>query len=217
MIFTPYGDPEPSEKNLEPTEFFDFRHPSVASFVERTIQGEDDPVAQAVRLFHAVRDEVCYDMYGVTIDPSRFRASDVLSRGAGFCIPKACLLVAALRAVGIPSVIGTSDVVNHFTTPKMERAMGGRTIFLHHGYATMYLAGKWVKAVPAFNKELCERMGVAPTGFDGRSDALLQEYDAEKNLRMSYLKDHGHWTDLPMSRISADFSGYYPDTFTTLG
>ena len=216
MIFTPYGDPELSEHNLVATEFFDFDHPAVASFVERTIGSENDPVAQAVRLFYAVRDEIRYDMYGVTVDPARFRASDVLSRTRAFCIPKASLLVASLRAVGIPAVIGTSDVVNHFSTPKMERAMGGKTIFLHHGYATMYLAGKWVKAVPAFNKELCVQMGVAPTEFDGHADALLQEYDAQNNVRMTYLKDHGHWSDLPMARIAADFVGYYPETFTQL-
>ncbi|WP_420587450.1 transglutaminase-like domain-containing protein [Ruegeria sp.] len=213
MRYMPYGDPELSDEALHPTSFFDFDHPEVEQFTKDAVGGETDPVQQAIRLFYAVRDQVRYDMYGVSIDPDRFRASDVVARKAAFCIPKASLLVACLRGVGIPAVIGTSDVVNHFTTPKMEQAMQGRNVFMHHGYATMFLNGKWVKAVPAFNKELCEKMGAAPTEFDGQSNALLQEYDAERNLRMSYLKDHGHWTDLPITRISDDFQNYYQPGF----
>jgi len=213
MNFIPYGDPEPSEDTLSPTGFFDFEHSLVQEFIQRVVGDVTDPVQAAVRLYYAVRDDIRYDMYGVTLEPQRFKASDVLERGAAFCIPKASLLVAALRGAGVPAVVGTSDVVNHFTTPKMEASMGGKTIFLHHGYAVMLLEGKWVKAVPAFNKELCAKMGVAPTEFDGRSDAILQEFDAEKNVRMTYLKDHGYWTDLPFERISCDFKAYYPKSF----
>ena len=216
MKCMPYELPELSDELLRPTTFFDFDHPDVMSFVEATVGTETDPVLQAVNLFYAVRDQIRYDMYGVSIDPQRFKASDVIARKAAFCIPKASLLVAGLRAAGIPAVIGTSDVVNHFTTPKMERVMQGSEVFLHHGYATMFLNGKWVKAVPAFNKVLCEKTGVAPTEFDGTSDALLQDYDAEKNLRMTYLKDHGHWTDVPIARIADDFQNYYPAGFCNL-
>lgn len=216
MKYVPYGDPELSSETLRPTTFFDFDHPKVEQFTKDAVASETDPVQQSIRLFYAVRDQIRYDMYGVTLTPERFKASDVIARKAAFCIPKASLLVACLRSVGIPAVIGTSDVVNHFSTPKMEQAMQGSEVFMHHGYATMYLNGKWLKAVPAFNKELCDKMGAAPTEFDGHSDALLQEYDSEKNQRMTYLKNNGHWDDVPMARITEDFRAYYPAGFCKL-
>ena len=213
MIFTPYGDPEPSVENLAPTRFFDFETPSVQAFVERVIDDETNEIKKAVRLFYAIRDEFRYDIFGIRMTPDIYVASDVIAKGSAFCIPKASLLVATARAAGIPAVIGLSDVINHFTSPKVERAMAGKTVFLHHGYAVMYLEGKWVKAVPAFNKELCDKTGVAPTEFDGRNHAILQEYDADNNTRMEYLKDHGYWSELPFSRIDEDFRNYYPKSF----
>ncbi len=65
-------------------------------------------------------------------------------------LPAACA-----RRAGIPSAIGLSDVVNHFSTPKLREAMRGREVFLDHGWAALYIEGQWVKAVRAFNAELC--------------------------------------------------------------
>lgn len=210
MIFFPYGDPVLSDDLLAPTDFLDFEHPEVQSFAKDAIGDAQTDIDKAVRLFHAVRDQIRYDLYSVSHDPKRYRASDVLAQGGAYCIPKAVLLAAVARAAGIPSVIGLSDVVNHFTTAKMEAVMGKDAIFLDHGSAGLFLDGKWVKVVPAFNAALCEKMGVVPTGFDGKSDALLQEYDSDNNLRMVYLKDHGFWSDLPLRRILDDFDSYYP-------
>lgn len=212
MIFTPYGHPENLQDYLANTSFLDWEQPAVQAFTRRICNGEGDPVTCAIKLFYAVRDEVRYDAFAIDLIPDSFRASAVLETKQAFCVPKAVLLAAAARAAGIPAAIGLSDVVNHFTSPKLEAAMGGKTVFLHHGYAVLYLNGTWLKAAPAFNTELCERFGVSPTEFDGTGDAILQEYDAEKNLRMEYLKDHGIWSDLPFERIKDDFSSYYPAT-----
>jgi len=213
MIFTPYGLPEPGPAYLAPTAFLDFDHRLVRDFVARVVGSETAPVRQAVNLFYAVRDEIRYDPFAIRMQGDAFKASTVLHDRRAFCIPKAVLLAAAARAVGIPTAIGLSDVVNHFTSDKLKRAMGGKEVFLHHGYAALHLAGKWVKAAPAFNLELCTRFGVLPTEFDGTSDAVLQEYDAQRNLRMKYLRDHGFWSDLPFNRVKDDFEGYYPRAF----
>jgi transglutaminase-like putative cysteine protease len=213
MIFTPYGLPDVTASYLEPTYFLDADEQSVAAFAEQAAGGEPDPVKRAVRLFYAVRDEFRYDPFAIWLAPDAFKASIVIRQGYGFCITKAVLLAAAARASGIPAAIGLSDVINHFTSEKLKKVMGYREVFLHHGYAVLHLDGRWVKAAPAFNIELCTRFNVPPTEFDGRSDAVLQKYDSENNLRMEYLRDHGFWSDLPFNRIKDDMEGYYPHEF----
>ncbi|MFT4100027.1 MAG: transglutaminase family protein [Burkholderiaceae bacterium] len=213
LRFTPYGWPEPGPDYLAPTAFLDHDHPRVRDFVA-TALGDDgasaSPRDRAIRLFVAVRDAIRYDPYQVDLEGTGFRASEVLRLGSGFCVPKAVLLAACARSAGIPAAIGTSDVVNHFTSPKLLERMGGHDVFMHHGWAALHLDGQWVKAVPAFNRELCERMGVPPTDFDGVHDAVLQTFDANGRQVMSYLKDHGVWSDLPLARIRADYEAYYP-------
>jgi transglutaminase-like putative cysteine protease len=162
-----------------------------------------------VKLFYAVRDGWRYDPFSITLDPDDYVASRVLARNAAYCIPKGILLAASARAVGIPAAIGLSDVVNHLTTEKLKAWMGS-TYFMHHGYAVLHLGGQWVKAAPAFNIQLCDRFHVRPTEFDGRSDAVFQEYDARDRRHMEYVKDHGCWSDFPFERVDGDFRAFYP-------
>jgi len=44
-------------------------------------------------------------------------------------------------------------------------------IFLWHSYSDLKVNGSWVKATPAFDTELCRRVGLAPLEFDGLSDS----------------------------------------------
>jgi len=163
-------------------------------------------------MFYRVRDGIRYDPYRVGLSREMYKASHVLLVGRGFCLPKTNLLAACARAVGIPAAIGLADVKNHLCTEKLRRAMGGKELFLHHGYALLYVDGRWVKAAPAFNIELCEKFGVLPTDFDGRSDALLQPIDAQGKRHMEYVVDHGVFADFPFERVIEDFKAYYPES-----
>lgn len=211
MIHTPPGEQAVLRPEyLRSARFLDSANEAVRRFAELTVAGATTDIEKAVKLFYAVRDGWRYDPFSLRLDEQQYVASHVLATTVAYCIPKAILLAGAARAVGIPSAIGLADVENHLTTAKLKQRMGGKTLFVHHGYAVLYLESRWVKAAPAFNIELCRRFDVHPTEFDGRSDAIFQEYDARNRRHMEYVAEHGMWSDFPYEKVMADFRAFYP-------
>jgi len=133
----------------------------------------------------------------------------VLAQGYGWCVPKAALLAAAARAAGIPARVGYADVRNHLSTERLRR-MVQTDLFVWHGYTDLWIEGRWVKATPAFNLSLCERFGLLPLDFDGRSDSIYHPFDKAGNRHMEYVNQHGAFDDMPLDRIVADFEAHYP-------
>lgn len=194
---------------LRPTYFMDHEHPAVREFVARAVENETDPVKKAVKLYYAVRDGIRYDPYRFHMRPENFQASYTVSMGAAFCVPKSILLGAAARAAGIPAKLGFIDVRNHLCTERLRQLMGS-DVFIWHGYATLHLGGRWVKATPAFNIEMCRRFGVLPLDFDGMSDAMMHPYNARNERHMEYLKDRGVYADFPYQNFVDDLHRHYP-------
>ena len=194
---------------LEPGEFVDSGADAVTAFTRAAAGPGGDPVARAVRLYYAVRDDIIYTPYCDFTDVETFRASACVARGAGFCVAKAALLTAAARAAGIPARVGFADVRNHLCTPKL-RALMGTDSFVYHGYTDLHLEGRWVKATPAFDRGLCAKFGVKALDFDGRADSLFQPYDVAGRRHMEYLLDRGTREDVPVAEIMAAFAEHYP-------
>jgi transglutaminase-like putative cysteine protease len=193
---------------LRSTYYLDADHPAIRAFAEQSAAGAGDATAKAVRLYYAVRDRLLYDPYSIDYSPEACKASAVLARGRGYCVAKACVLTAASRALKIPARLGFADVRNHLATERLRRLMG-TDIFYYHGYTEFYLGGKWVKATPAFNIELCRKFGVVPLEFDGRSDSLFQPFDLKHRRHMEYINDRGHRADLPYDEIREAMFRYY--------
>jgi transglutaminase-like putative cysteine protease len=187
--------------------------PAVRAFTARVTAGATSARERAVKLFYAVRDEIRYDPYGVVLTHDGLRASTVLARGSGFCIAKAVVLAAGARAAGIPARLGFADVRNHLTTERL-RAQMGTDVFAFHGFTELYLDGRWVKATPTFNRSLCDRFGVEPLEFDGRTDSLLHPFDTAGQRHMEYLRDRGTHADVPLDEIRAVFAEHYPGLTT---
>lgn len=197
---------------LQSTGFIDSNHPLVIDFANKTTQHCQTDIEKAVALYLAVRDGIRYDPYHIDLRPEAISASLTLQRGSGYCIEKALLLAAAARALGIPNRLGFANVRNHLATEKFVRAL--RTdVFVFHGYVSLYLAGRWVKATPAFNQDLCERFGVAALEFDGLSDSVFQEYDHRGNVYMEYLHFHGEFPDFPFDLFVRELKTWYPHFF----
>ncbi len=200
------GAPGPATR--APADFIDSDHPAVVAFAAKHAVGADHR-ERAVALYYAVRDGFRYDPYAVDLSPAAMRASAVLRAGHGWCVPKAALLAAACRAIGVPARLGFADVRNHLSTERL-RALLQTDVFVWHGYAELWLDGGWVKATPAFNIELCRRFGLLPLEFDGREDSIYHPFDSTGARHMEYVRDHGSFDDLPLPQMVAAFAQAYP-------
>jgi transglutaminase-like putative cysteine protease len=197
-----------SEEFLAPGRYIDSGAPNVVAFAQAAANGDGNSLARVLRLYRAVRDGVLYDPYVDLADPANFRASSVLAAGRGFCIGKAALLAACCRVIGVPARAGYADVRNHLSSPRLTEYMGS-DVYVWHSYTDILIDGTWVKATPAFNSELCRRLGLEPLEFDGRSDSLLHPYDRSGRLYMQYLNDRGAFADVPYDAIMAAFRTHY--------
>ena len=137
------------------------------------------------------------------------RASTTLAAGRGWCVPKAVLLAAACRAIGIPAALGYADVRNHLSTARMRQQMQ-TDVFYWHGYTAILLDGRWLKATPAFNVELCDKFRIRALEFDGRKDSIYHPLDLDGRQHMEYLAYRGEFADVPLDDMVADFRKYYP-------
>ena len=86
----------------------------------------------------------------------------------------------------------------------------GTDVFYWHGYTEVRLHGKWVKATPVFNIELCERFRLKPLEFDGLEDSIYHPFDLDGRQHMEYLNFRGEYADLPFEEMKRDFAKYYP-------
>lgn len=193
---------------LKPTSIIDSDHPDIINYARKAAGESQTLIEKAVRIYYAVRDGIRYDPYCPFYLPEHYRASNVLKSGRGYCVCKASLLCALGRSLGIPSRVGFATVRNHLATKQLLDFLGS-DLFVYHGYTDFFLNGKWVKATPAFNKELCERHKVAPLEFNGLEDSIFQPYNSENRLFMEYTDFQGTYADIPVEIIIAAWEKEY--------
>lgn len=197
---------------LEPGRYIDSDHPALMEFAETSRGASRDPREQAINLYYAVRDQIRYNPYVFSRDAETLKGSHALLAGESYCVPKATLLAACARHCGIPARIGLADVRNHLSTPRLLEMLRS-DVFAMHGYTELYLDGRWVKATPAFNLELCQLFKVAPLEFDGRSDSVFHPFNQQGERYMEYLRDHGQFADVPLELFFGHLATCYPHLF----
>lgn len=210
MIMQPVsvGGP-PTPASSAPAAIIDSEDPAVKEFAAVAAGGCADNRGAAVAIYYAVRDGFRYDPYTVDLSIAGLSASGVLQSGRGWCIPKAALMAACCRAVGIPARVGLADVRNHLATRKLLDMLG-TDVFYCHGYTSVWLEGRWIKATPAFNRELCTRAGIAPLEFDGCVDSINHPFDLAGQRHMEYLAMHGEFDEVPRDYVVATLTQRYP-------
>lgn len=203
------GDAVIADQYLKPGRGIESDAPEIVAFARQAAGPATDDIGRAVSLYEAVRDRIAYDPYDRLGHAESCSAKRALARGRGFCIPKAALLVACARALGIPGRLGFADVRNHLASRRLLEANDG-DVFRWHAYAELHLDGKWVKATPAFDLALCERAEIQPLRFDGRDDSVFHPYDQRNRKHMEYVLDRGQYADVPFDAIVATWRTHSP-------
>jgi len=197
---------------LSPTYFFDYESDEIQAFIA---EYKDTPLSKkeiAKQLYVKVRDTWRYDPYTLSFSEEKYRASDIAKRSKGHCIDKSIVLIASLRALGIPARIHLAKVKNHIGVKRLLEKFGSNEL-TNHGMVDAYIHDKWLKLSPAFNASMCALFNVAPVDFDGENDAVLQAYNEEGSLFMEYLEDYGHFEDVPVAFMVKNAREHYPGIF----
>lgn len=160
----------------------------------------DETLEKARRIFYFVRDEIRYNVYSPRSVDSDFKASHVLTKGEGYCVQKAVLLVALARAASIPARLRFAEIRIHHTARSLAEKRGSN-VFPCHGLTDLYVSGQWVRATPTYDLEYCKKAGIAPVEFDGLSDALLPLSTLDGKPNVEYIQDRGFFEDLPLNQI----------------
>ncbi len=197
------------ENYLLETTFFDFKSDRIQSLVSNHKLSDLTSIESAVHLYYVVRDGWRYDAYNISLDPKDYRASSIASKDSAHCIDKSTLLIACLRAIGIPARLELAKIKNHLAVERLIELIGTDEL-VPHGFVSMYLNEKWVKASPAFNKELCALYNVPPIEFDGVHDSIFQKFDRDGNVFMEYLEYYGDFDDVPLEFIFNKWKQHYP-------
>ena len=197
---------------LKPTYYFDYESEGIQKFVEEFREDSFSKQEQAIGLYKKVRDGWKYDPYTISLAQENLRASSIVGKSTGHCIEKSILLISGLRSLGIPARLHLSKVKNHIAVEKLTERIGSNEL-TPHGTVHVFLNNKWIKASPAFNATLCERLNVEPLEFDGENDSLFQQYNSSGSQFMEYLEDYGHFEDVPIDFIEENMRAHYPHIF----
>jgi hypothetical protein len=206
---------EQLEKYLKPTFTIDSNSRPIRAKADELTRNQNDVASKAKSLFYFVRDQIKYIMYPQISREEYFKASKTLQKGEGYCVQKAVLLTTLARAADIPARLGFVDIVNHLL-PQKHLALQGTNLFIYHGFTELHLNGKWIKATPAFDFDMCNENQIIPIEFDGENDTLFHPVNQEGKPHIEYTKFHGSYDDLPYTEIINACREVYGQKFVEL-
>ncbi|TYP99029.1 transglutaminase superfamily protein [Tenacibaculum adriaticum] len=190
---------------------FDYNSDIIKEHLKKTDLDDLTEKEIAIKLYEHVRDYWPYSPYRFSLEKRDWKASEIIKHKKGHCLDKAVLLITFLRANNIPAKLGLAKVKNHIAVDDIVEKFGS-DVLVPHGYVAIFLNNKWVKATPAFNKELCDMLGVSVLEFNGENDSLFQEFDKTGNHSfMEYLEDYGTFDAVPLEYMLELMLQHYPN------
>ncbi|WP_411030940.1 transglutaminase-like domain-containing protein [Spongiimicrobium sp. 3-5] len=194
---------------LEPTYFIDSDHPRIIAFSEAITKDRITEREKVIALFNAVRDGLFYNPYYLDFRKEALVASAICNKRTAYCIEKAILLCACLRATKIPARLNFGNVRNHIAVDRLTEVLK-TDVLVFHGCTEVFLDDKWIKITPAFNKSLCNKLDVPVLEFDGYTDAVFQQFDNDGRTFMEYLHSYGSFADMPYELSLSEITKHYP-------
>jgi len=198
-------------KYLEETYHFDFSHENIQHVLTHLKEGKILSEKEfAIKAYLFVRDNWSYYPYRFSLVNEHWKASEIITHKHGHCIDKVIILIAILRASKIPARLGLAKVKNHIAVNQIIEKFGS-DVLVPHGYIEIFLNNHWIKATPAFNKELCQKLNVNVLEFDGEHDSIFQQFDQfGSNKFMEYLEDYGTFNEVPLPFMLQLLQENYP-------
>jgi len=177
---------------LKETEYCDFSSPEIKKVALSFKKKYSNEKELAVALFYFVRDNILYRL-GLW----QKKASETLGEGKGTCTNKANLLVALLRACGIPAGYGVMKVKGKeyfgpIILPVFKNHVGEKSV---HIYAFVFLNEKWIKCDSSDDKIFAER-----TSYFNPPSTLI-EWDGEKDAPLNLSPEHILSDEGPLDNI----------------
>ncbi|MCC6702236.1 MAG: transglutaminase family protein [Fluviicola sp.] len=199
-----------NENYLSATPTLDYQSDEVQAFMA------DLPLTASIEekafwIYHKVRNHFLYDPYHLDLRPSQLKASVVATKSRAWCVEKAVLTAACMRAVGVPTRLGFGIVKNHIGVEKLTSYLK-RDEIVFHGFVDVFLNGKWTKCTPAFDQRICAMSGVEPLDWNATEDSLFQAFSSNGRF-MEYLHFYGVFPDVPFELMHQEMFSYYPHLF----
>ena len=197
---------------LRETEFLNFTHPEFRAFIDPFCK-ESASVETAIKYYQFIRDHFLYDPFHLDLRKPALQASSIILKNRAWCVEKAIVFAAGLRAMGIPAKLGYAIVENHIGVERLTQILKSPKI-VFHGYVEVFIKefNQWTKATPAFDQRVCKLSHVEPLTWDGKQDSLFQAYMGT-NKFMLYHHDYGTFDDVPRDLMQLEMSRFYPHLF----
>ena len=131
-----------ADSYLATTRMLDYRHPAIQQQIQQQGWRQLDTRQQIAEVYRFVRDDI---RFGYNADDS-LSASKVLSDGYGQCNTKGTLLMALLRALGIPARFHGFTIYNELqkgAIPLWMFAFAPARIL--HSWVEIYYDGRWLE------------------------------------------------------------------------
>ncbi|KKR91271.1 MAG: hypothetical protein A2556_00505 [Candidatus Vogelbacteria bacterium RIFOXYD2_FULL_44_9] len=181
---------------LQETTFCDHSQSSIKTIVEDYKKKFSNEKDLAVALFYFVRDKTHY-----RVGFWNKKASETLAEGSGTCTNNSNLLVAMLRAAGIPAGYGIMKVhgkkyFGPIVPPRLKFFIGDKSV---HIYCYVFLNNKWIKCDPSDD----EPFATNTQHFNPQSRLL--EWDGESHSELNLCGEHIISDSEPIANIDAVF------------